>query len=65
MKKELSIDSVKNNLLVDIDKAIILSKDSYSKDVFHVMKDLINNNLKEVKNGILNKSIEDYLKGML
>ena len=60
MEKKLSINSVKNNLLVDIDEAITLSRDSYSRDVFHIMKNLVNNNLKEVKKGVLNKSMEDY-----
>ena len=65
MEKKLSINSVKNNLLVDIDEAITLSRDSYSRDVFHIMKNLVNNNLKEVKKGVLNKSIEDYFNDLL
>ena len=65
MEEKLSINSVKNNLLVDIDKAIVLSEDMYSRDVFHIMKNLVNNNLKEVKKGVLNKSIEDYFNDLL
>ena len=65
MEKKLSIDSVKNNLIGDIDKAITLSEDMYSKDVLHIMKKLVNNNLKEVKNGVLNKSIEKYFNDLI
>ena len=65
MVKKLSIDSVKNDLIVDIDEAITLARDTNSRDVLHIMKKLVHNNLKEVKKGVLNKSIEDYFKGLV
>ncbi len=60
MEKKLSIDSVKNILTRDIDKAISNSKDMYSIDVLYIMKDLVNNNLKEIKRGVINKNIKTY-----
>ena len=60
MEKKLSIDSVKNILTSDIDKAIYSSKDAYNIDVLQIMKNLVNNNLKEIKRGIINKSIKTY-----
>ena len=60
MEKKLSIKSVKNNLIGNINKAISNSKDAYNIDVLYIMKDLVNNNLKEIKRGVMNKSIKDY-----
>lgn len=62
MDTKLSIESVKNNLVNDIEKAIAMSKDTSSIDVLHIMKDLIHNNLKEVKCGARNKDIINYFK---
>ena len=60
MEKKLSIKSVKNNLIGNINKAISDSKDAYNIDVLHIMKDLVNNNLKEIKRGVMNKGIKTY-----
>ena len=65
MEKKSSIDSVKNNLASDIDEAIVLSNDPCSINVLHIMKDLIHNNLKETKRGVLNKSIKNYFDGLI
>lgn len=64
MVKKLSIDSVKNDLIVDIDEAIMLARDTNSRDVLHIMKKLVHNNLKEVKKGVINKSLEEYFKNI-
>ena len=64
MEEKLSIKSVKNNLIGNINKAISGSKDEYNIDVLHIMKDLVNNNLKEIKRGVMNKSIKNYFDDM-
>ncbi len=64
MVKKLSIDSVKNDLIVDIDEAIMLARDTNSRDVLHIMKKLVHNNLKEVKKAVINKSLEEYFKNI-
>ena len=38
MEKKLSIKSVKNNLIGDINKAISGSKDAYNIDVLYIME---------------------------
>jgi len=60
VEKKLSIKSVKNSLIGNINEAISNSKDAYNIDVLYIMKDLVNNNLKEIKRGVMNKSIKDY-----
>lgn len=64
MEKKLSVESVKNNLIGNIDKAISNSKDAYNIDVLYIMKDLVNNNLKEIKRGVMNKSIKNYFEDL-
>jgi len=64
VEKKLSIKSVKNNLIGDINKAISGSKDAYNIDVLYIMKDLVNNNLKEIKRGVMNKSIKTYFEDL-
>jgi len=60
VEKKLSIESVKNNLIGDINKALQNTEDKNDIDVLHIMKDLVKNNLKEIKRGIMNKSIKNY-----
>jgi len=60
VEKKLSINSVKNILIGNINKAIFNSKDTCNIDVLQIMKNLVNNNLKEIKRGVMNKNIKTY-----